>query len=312
MDNSLLNHGELVEEAMSAQKIADWSMVYPQSPATYKVLITPVIAKDMLMCNTSNRPLSEPKVARIVAKIKAGDWVLTHQGVAFSTEGKLLDGQHRLMAIAIADKPIEMFVTYGLAASAFDHIDTGGKRTAADLFAIRQPTIKYRTLMCGTANAMMRGISDSGFRPTASEVAEFCDWYKDMIYPVVEVFSSNNQVSFMKKSSIIAAFCNAARPREDKWPGGHGNRELSVILKAANRLIKQEWDVGKGDPLRSLYNKVVKSETSARTGGGLSRIELYACTVSALRAELRGHKSSMIFASDVEWGGAGDYGQKKR
>jgi hypothetical protein len=36
--------------------------------------------------------------------------MVTHQGIAFDTQGVLVDGQHRLAAIIEADRPVELTV----------------------------------------------------------------------------------------------------------------------------------------------------------------------------------------------------------
>jgi hypothetical protein len=63
-----------------------------------------------------------------------GEYVQTHQGVCFLEDGALGDGQHRLTAIS--EMPggggFDILVTRGLSVKAFEVIDNGVKRTAAD------------------------------------------------------------------------------------------------------------------------------------------------------------------------------------
>ncbi len=75
---------------------------------TEKVMITPAFAAELLNKNTENRPMSRHKVAKWVDQMETGKWKLTHQGVAISDAGVLLDGQHRLQAIVEYGKPVEM------------------------------------------------------------------------------------------------------------------------------------------------------------------------------------------------------------
>ena len=68
--------------------------------------------------------------------MRRGEWQVTHQGIAFDTTGALVDGQHRLAAIVEADQPVEMTVFTEVPDGAFDVLDTGKRRNAADALAI--------------------------------------------------------------------------------------------------------------------------------------------------------------------------------
>jgi len=63
-----------------------------------------------------------------------GEYITTHQGIAFSEAGELLDGQHRLTAISELPEgsAFPMNVTRGIQKNAYTVIDIGSKRTAAD------------------------------------------------------------------------------------------------------------------------------------------------------------------------------------
>ena len=62
-----------------------------------------------------------------------GDWQLTHQGIAFDTTGRLIDGQHRLHAIIEAGVPVQILVTRGCSASSFSILDRGANRRPSDI-----------------------------------------------------------------------------------------------------------------------------------------------------------------------------------
>jgi hypothetical protein len=78
-------------------------------------IITPKMAMDWLEHhNPKNRPISETTVQSYAQDMKNKRWLLTHQGIAFNEDGHLIDGQHRLWAIVMADVEIEMSVTRGI------------------------------------------------------------------------------------------------------------------------------------------------------------------------------------------------------
>lgn len=100
--------------------------------------VTPQWALNILNTrNPRNRPMSAPFVERLALDIKNNAWALTHQGIAFDANGDLLDGQHRLAAVAKAGVPVDMLITTGvpttaklngLSVNTFELIDGGRKR----------------------------------------------------------------------------------------------------------------------------------------------------------------------------------------
>jgi hypothetical protein len=98
--------------------------------------ITPKKAAEYLGLNTANRPLSTRTVREFAAAMRRGEWRVTHQGIAFDATGALVDGQHRLAAIVEADVPVDITVFTEVPEGAFDVLDTGKRRNAADVLAI--------------------------------------------------------------------------------------------------------------------------------------------------------------------------------
>jgi len=71
-----------------------------RDPYNVVLNVSPDMALKWLEGNTHNRPINQAHVNRLAKEITAGRWQLTHQGIAFDTKGILIDGQHRLWAIA--------------------------------------------------------------------------------------------------------------------------------------------------------------------------------------------------------------------
>lgn len=101
-----------------------------------EVKITPHMAQSMLKKNTSNRPLSERLVSRYVKEVKSGNWKMTGDTIKLSKQGNLIDGQHRLKAVVVADVPITSMIAYGVEDNCFEVIDTGKKRSHADVLSM--------------------------------------------------------------------------------------------------------------------------------------------------------------------------------
>lgn len=60
------------------------------------------------------RPVRWRAVTKYAQDMRLGNWLVTHQGIAWNTEGDLIDGQNRLRAIMEAAIPVTMMVTRGV------------------------------------------------------------------------------------------------------------------------------------------------------------------------------------------------------
>lgn len=107
---------------------------------TQIMTITPAAAKAFLENNTDNRKKRGWWVLSLANMIKRGEWILTHQGIAFTKSGKLIDGQHRLEAIVESGIALEILVVTDVDDEAFKVIDSGVKRTLSDLTGMNQRT----------------------------------------------------------------------------------------------------------------------------------------------------------------------------
>lgn len=102
-----------------------------------KELITPSRAKELLEANINNRRVKAEVVNRYAQDILAGRWKEdTGEVIKVSKSGIILDGQHRLYAIAKANTPIFLHIAYGVDDSVSDVLDTGSVRNASDVFKL--------------------------------------------------------------------------------------------------------------------------------------------------------------------------------
>jgi len=89
-------------------------------------------AEKLLGSFDGNRPVRQTYVDRLCADIKSGAWKLNAQPIIISDKGRMIDGQHRCMAILGASKPIQSMVAYGVDEDAFTTIDSGIAKNMAD------------------------------------------------------------------------------------------------------------------------------------------------------------------------------------
>lgn len=106
--------------------------------------ITPTIALRLLEANKQNRRVRPANVEYWSNCLRNGQVELTPQGIALegtlSKPTRLLDGQHRLLAVAGTGITLESFVFEGCDPSIFKFIDCGQRRTIGDLTGMDRHT----------------------------------------------------------------------------------------------------------------------------------------------------------------------------
>lgn len=98
--------------------------------------ITPEFAKELLERAGIVHNQSKARIEQYAATMVANDWRLTHQGLAFNWDGKLVDGYLRLQAIVKSNKTIAVPVAFGLDPKDYPAIDTGYARKAKHLLRL--------------------------------------------------------------------------------------------------------------------------------------------------------------------------------
>jgi hypothetical protein len=99
----------------------------------YKIeKVTPAKATKWLETNVDNRKIAPTVVSKYALDMKGGHWDVA-QPIYFDMNDNLVDGQHRLLAVIEADETIEMTVGRGFDPKIKIVLDTGRRRTFADL-----------------------------------------------------------------------------------------------------------------------------------------------------------------------------------
>jgi len=117
---------------------------------TRLVYITPTLAELLLEYNMkptigkpgTNRRLVAHNITDLMKAIEHGDWKFNHQGIAFNEDGDMIDGQHRLIAIARVGKTqpdisVPLLVTVGLPVTANEKIDLVRRRSVGTFLAMQ-------------------------------------------------------------------------------------------------------------------------------------------------------------------------------
>jgi hypothetical protein len=91
-------------------------------------VITPQMAREYLASQARNRTPNEKMVRSYAKEMAKGNWELSPQGISFDDKGSLIDGQHRMLAVVMANAPIRFIVARNVSKDAHVALDQGKVR----------------------------------------------------------------------------------------------------------------------------------------------------------------------------------------
>lgn len=95
--------------------------------------ITPDAAGQMLALSSENRRVNERRATTMARAILNGEWRLNGDTIKFDKNGRLIDGQVRLRACALANMPIQTIIVRGIDADDQWTIDDNHRRNLGDV-----------------------------------------------------------------------------------------------------------------------------------------------------------------------------------
>ena len=209
--------------------------------------VTPEIAKEWLGSNQKNRRPKKSTVQAYSRDMGAGAWKLAGDPIRFDTDGKLLDGQHRLLACIIAERPFQTVVMRDLNPEIMRVLDHGCKRTVADELTIEGK--RWATLVAAAARWLYifkNGSSAIGKgRVTETEILRMVDRH-----PLLEESCGVSYASYGMQASLLASVHyvggqllgeqEAADNFASVYVSGHSFYEEDAALAWRERLIRMK------------------------------------------------------------------------
>ena len=205
-------------------------------------------AKRLLGNNTGNRRVRQEHVRALAAAMRRGEWSLNGETIKISKSGRLLDGQHRLLAVLMANMPVQMTVIYGIDDDAFSTIDIGTKRSMGDMLGIdgESNTEKLAAVlrMVYTHRETGRPYGINAYR--APTFAQIQDLLSDDVRAAVRFAAGKKWLrGFLGEAATAWCYLrfSAAAPEDeareffDLLTSGAGLSEVSPVLVLRNRLI---------------------------------------------------------------------------
>lgn len=246
--------------------------------------VTPELAQQWLLRNIKNRNLRKGIVAQYGRDMAAGEWAINGSTVVFDDKDILIDGQHRLNAIAGCDTLGASFPTLvvrGVTEKAKRTIDGGAKRKMADRLKIddtqASPTILASLLR--RAHMWDRGVyvNVGGSSPSAAEMYAYLENNPGVLWS--SEFAGSVRRRVLAPTSVVAIahwVTSRVSSGDAKW--------------FFDQLI-EPTELPAGHAIHAL-NKKLKAEVSRV--GRANETELLAAFVIAWNAYRKGHSLSAI------------------
>ena len=250
-------------------------------PQAAVVTVTQELVDDLLSRNLNNRGVRETHIAYLVAQIKTGQYCLTNNGLGIDTNGALVDGQHRLLALRAAEYPrVPILVAWGLPPESRAIVDQGLRRTMADIFhfAFEKPHVTALTIaICRFWGNYNRGVQYR--KPTPNEMVE---WY-ELLAPTFEGIVDIPNAPRLP-SPVLAAICGErlANPDDERYQ--------SFTEKLVSGASLEE-----NSPVLKLRNWLAAAKSG--TGGASVQKERFEKTLGALRTYLEDRTLTKLYAA---------------
>ena len=261
-------------------------------PFTGIFTITPAVAAVILNDrNPHNRKVSSAKVAQTVRDINNGEYVLNGESIIFDTDGNLVDAQHRLNAVTLANKPITSMVVMGMPPSVRESVDQGRARTAGDVLSI-EGYQNANTLASVATYMLAYGKGDGkGFSRTGDiSNTEKYDWinanpriHNIVTWAVAHTVSVRGMVAAtqlaMTRAILEPIYGRAAVDFLDRIAIGD-NISTTHPAFVARKKLREGWAVSKADRNRRMTNLkaveiMMRAVLAHYRGHSLTRMQLY-------------------------------------
>jgi len=261
------------------------SLAPATEPSVHPMTVTPERALNWLdNANTRNRKISDSYAQKLARDMRAGRWMLTHEGIAFDPHGVLLDGQHRLWAVVLADVPVRMHVWFDVTPESLMVINSGRSRSLADNLRLGGGLgdVDHREL--ATLRAMLgRGGRTPGLTP--AEAYDLLERHRHAVRFAVEHLGRTARARGLSSGETRAVVARA-------WYSADRSR-----LEHFCHVLRSSLAVGPDDEVIIALRTYL---TSALGGGWRLRTERYRKTERALLAFLRSEKVAKLYAAGRE------------
>jgi hypothetical protein len=220
--------------------------------------VSPEDARVLLAYSAGNRRERERAIAAYARDMASGNWMETNLNpLAFTRDGRLRDGHHRLLAIIRAGVTVRMLVSFGNPEGASSVVDAGVTRTLADRMSLSGMPSSHRELAAlRVCMHLASGSFTFGKAPTLAEVQEASEQHG----PALAAFAPHLSVKRLPSAALGAlmfAFPSvgerAVRFAEEVSDGEGATGTVYLLREYLRRNAKRTRELQAEDAARTLY-----------------------------------------------------------
>jgi hypothetical protein len=190
-------------------KIQSSAVKYGSNISDSVVSVTPALAKEWLATNISNnRSVVQSKVKKWAKSMALGEWGLA-ESIKFDKNGKLFDGQHRLLAVIDSGLTVDFVVSYGYDPEAAQLVDLGMSRRLEHIAQLqgKKLTSSYTAIMRAMLIPCPKYYNQKNLISHQAMI-ELIEEYMPYIEYALKVVPRKSD--FLNKASFLAALARAA------------------------------------------------------------------------------------------------------
>jgi hypothetical protein len=224
----------------------------------FLVNVTPEAARYWLDHNQVNRPIKPQVIDEYIRQIELRQWKRTHQGIALTREGVLLDGQHRLHAIIRTGRTLPMVVFTNEPAENYEFIDCGRTRSNLDMLRIGQRNNTLDSVHLETLRSFLAGRScKTRGQWTSSELNQLFQKYGEAICLAVDLFRDCKNKN-LNDSTVRGVIARAHYHVPQEWLATFANQLINGShYVPINELRKNllDWTNRREHTKREIYRR---------------------------------------------------------
>ncbi|MGW4126250.1 hypothetical protein [Nocardia sp. NPDC004711] len=221
------------------------------TPVTSQVMdVDSAQARRWLERNPNNRPIRQARVQQYYDDMVSGRWRFNGEAIKFGPDGELLDGQHRLQAIArTTGMRFPMLIVRGLSPDTQVTMDQGAKRTPSDQLTITGITSHNTSMVAAALRVYMVWMEGNlfgdivrGAGVSTTRVVEFATAYPELVTiadrftVVAKRLKARPAVACAVAMRLSEIDAPAAAEFVRLWDSGAGLAADSPILALRDRL----------------------------------------------------------------------------
>jgi hypothetical protein len=218
------------------------------------MLVSPEIARMCLDYNENNRRLNMISVRKFAEDMQNGHWQQNGETIKFDREGRLIDGQHRLHAIIMANVSVELLVVSNLEPIAQQTIDIGQLRSTGQIAALLG--VKNATEKAALAASLIKYQKYPDFVWSASmpvsktEIVNFIlDNEQGLFEALGCAYQAKAAIRMPRTPYGVLAFNARATHGEDQWQTYHDRVIDGVGLQSSDpRLVLRNYMMRRESP----------------------------------------------------------------